>query len=190
MGLDITAYGHLTLYPVHEPDHQGEVTDSPFCYNEDHIQVYPLDRQDFPVQAADLEAGRCYKSPAKRVLWGLDEATEDLVAFRAGSYSGYNVWREQLCEAALGVAPEEVWHNPELYRDRPFYYFINFADNEGQIGPRVSALLAAQFASERAAIEDALTEETLESREYFLSRYDLWQKAFEVASHDGLVDFH
>lgn len=53
--------------------------------------------------------------------------------FRAGSYSGYNDWRNLLSLVMLGVNAENVWNNDEYYKDKPFYYLINFSDCEGYI---------------------------------------------------------
>jgi hypothetical protein len=103
--------------------------------------------------------------------------------FRAGSYSGYNRWREQLSMMALGVMPRIVWNNPDEFEGRPFYEIVHFADNEGVIGPKTSAKLAKDF-------EDHLDKAREELDEYSFGKYEEWLKAFQTAADDGLVQFH
>lgn len=65
----------------------------------------------------------------------------------------------------------------------PFFELIHFADNEGVIGPVVSAKLAKDFRDnyERAkAFGDG----------YWLSKYEKWMAAFEMAADNGAVEFH
>src|SRR4051812_32381386 len=98
MGLDITAYSKVRF--VHD---ESEQTDA--CWDElDHIHVANepvfLPRQD------SLRTG-CYVSD------GTDRH------FRAGSYGGYNEWRERLCAFALQTEPKVVWAAPEDYAGQP-----------------------------------------------------------------------
>jgi hypothetical protein len=109
-------------------------------------------------------------------------ASEERMQFRAGSYSGYNRWREWLSETMLGVPPETVWAAPAEWADKPFFELIYFADNEGVIGPKTSAALAADF---REHADRALATDD----DYFVELYGHWQKAFEMAADDGLVQF-
>lgn len=111
--------------------------------------------------------------------------------FRAGSYGGYNRWREQLCDMAHGVLPEYVWHNFDNYRGLSFAELIHFSDCEGVIGPKTSAKLAADFADWQDRAEKyATTIKDEYDREWFLRKYAEWRKAFEFASQDGAVCFH
>ena len=41
--------------------------------------------------------------------------------FRAGSYSGYNRWRENLSMAIHGVMPSIIWNSPEKYSGKEFF---------------------------------------------------------------------
>lgn len=112
--------------------------------------------------------------------------------FRAGSYSGYNRFREDLCRAALGVEPREVWSSPAAYEEKPFYELINFSDCEGTIGPEAAADLYRDFEDQEAAVlaaaAAALEEQDLE---WFAGLYAEWKNAFRVASEGhGLVEFH
>lgn len=102
--------------------------------------------------------------------------------FRAGSYSGYNRWREQLSMMALGVMPTVVWNNPDEFGGRPFYEIVHFSDCEGVIGPKTSAKLAKDF-------EDHLDKARSDLDEYSFGKYEEWLKAFQTAADDGLVRF-
>lgn len=155
MGLDITAYRQLK--PVECGDEGG-------CL-EDHAHVYG-NGDNFPGRDEGVTPG-CYMFVGEH-------------AFRAGAYSGYNRWREQLAELA-GYTPEEAWS--DAAKGKPFYELVNFSDFEGTIGPVVAMRLAADFAAfqEKAdAHED----------EYFREKYAEWRKAFEMASDNGAVCLH
>ncbi|MBV6343136.1 hypothetical protein [Candidatus Magnetobacterium casense] len=104
-------------------------------------------------------------------------------SFRAGSYSGYNEWRSELCHRALSSSPNEVWENEGKYAGKPFVELIAFSDCEGAIGPKTSAKLSKDFTSCRDLVCDG-------ADEYFVEKYDDWASAFESAQHDGFVIFH
>jgi len=112
--------------------------------------------------------------------------------FRAGSYSGYNMWRTHLCQIALDVPPDDVWEDPEAYDGMPFVELINFSDCEGCIGPKTSAKLAADFRQYGGRLREIAPKQITsdEDRGYFFESYDDWQRAFELASRDGFVIFH
>jgi hypothetical protein len=84
----------------------------------------------------------------------------------------------------LGVEPREVWDNPDKWRDQPFYGLINFADNEGCIGPVWSARLAKEFTEgrERFARHPSVDN-------YDITKYDEWAEAFATAAQNGCVYF-
>ena len=160
MGLDITYYKHLT------PLTEG-------ADPEDGFQ--PYDNPDFPGRMEGLE-DRVYQMP------------EDRHHFRAGSYSGYNAWREELAELAgypLTEGDRGLRHDSGAWdaTEGPFWELINFADNEGTIGPVVSAKLAKDFAAYQ---EKADTHPS----GHFRDLYAQWRIAFEDAAQDGAVDFH
>jgi hypothetical protein len=101
------------------------------------------------------------------------------LSFRAGSYSGYNAWRNELSEFAQGRPAEEVWADPQ----GPFAELIIFSDCLGCIGPKTSAKLLQDFRefAARARKEQGL---------FFFKLYELWLCAFELASDGGMVVFH
>lgn len=154
MGLDITYHAHM------QPADAGASGDD---YDHFHAYVNPA----FPEVADGIVDEQLYR--------GIESG-----GFRAGSYGGYNVWRDQLAVLAGYESAKAVWANPE---PGPFVELINFSDCEGIIGPRTSAKLAADFAAfqkKADAHED----------DWFRSRYAEWRKAFETAADSGCVEFH
>lgn len=163
MGLDITAYSYLA--PV------GKHTDE-WCEDEYHVEAYAYDSfpQSFrgiPILGNDLHGlsgyieGRCF-------AW--TEGTETH-QFRAGSYHGYNVWREDLRQQ----------FNPNNDPDGPFYELIWFADNEGSIGPDAAKDLLADFENHA---------DLYQGDEYEREKYSDWTRACQLAANGGLIHFH
>jgi len=180
MGLDITAYPAAELTPEHTYDPDA-------CYEAGHRRAFCYAGHEHAARGLALDAdvdaatgirwGRCYQ---------VDEA--GAFGFRAGSYGGYNDFRERLSRYALGVPPQSVWSDPAAWRDRPFYELVNFADNEGTIGPAAAADLAADFATERDRVRPKLAHAA--SGDWYQAKYDAWQRAFALAAHHGIVVFH
>ena len=97
--------------------------------------------------------------------------------FKAGSYGGYNEWRETLCRIAIGTSPKEVWARPDAYRDQSLYELIDFSDCEGVIGAKTCAKLAVDLAE-------------LEAHRDEIWNYGGWLKAFQKAADHGFLVFH
>lgn len=75
--------------------------------------------------------------------------TGALVLHGQWSYAGYHEVRALLSMAAFGVEPEAVWENPAEFADHPLsdlVPLIDFADNEGAIGPVTAGKVAAALA--------------------------------------------
>lgn len=105
---------------------------------------------------------------------GYYEHDNDPWMFCAGSYSRYNHWRNRLAALADGD---------------DFIELIQFADNEGVIGPAVSAKLAKDFAGyDKKAKRFGYIDEK-DEREYFYRKFNDWRKAFETAAQNGCVVF-
>lgn len=170
MGLDISVYEKAELTDPHEQ------TDE--CWDNGHQWAFCYDGMEQSLRG--LVPERCYYTRGGKYF-----------GFRAGSYGGYNQWREALSLAALGVAPELVWQHPDDYRDKPFYELVNFADNEGTIGPEAAQDLYQDFVDQESKIlafwADNFDQNT---REWFEQKYDDWIKAFDLARGTGLVAFH
>ena len=160
MGLDISASRSAKLVRDNaDKDYDG--------YDDglQHVYVNPA----FPAQADGMVSGWYKMDP------------EDEVDFRAGSYSGYNLWREQLA-ALVDINPRDVW-NAQQPPSGPFVELINFSDCEGVIGPVTSAKLARDFAEHQAKAD-------AHEDEWFRTRYVHWREAFELAARGGCVRFH
>lgn len=110
--------------------------------------------------------------------------------FCAGSYSGYNRFREMLSEAILDVTPRVVWQDPDKFDGSPMVELINFSDCEGFFGPSISEKLAKDFKENREKFERFINEEVDFDREYYMRKYDDWTKGFEVAAKGGVLIFH
>lgn len=173
MGLDITWHRGLTMAAGNEGfDEDGEIRDG-----DGWVQFYV--NPDFPGRADDIVDRAAYRS-------------EDSDGFRAGSYGGYNHWREQLAVLAGYPAGQyEQWGNSWDSHcvpcwngaTGPFSELINFSDCEGVIGTAVSSKLARDFAEHQAKADT-------HPDERFRERYASWREAFEKASDRGCVEFH
>jgi hypothetical protein len=163
MGLDITAYRRL--YRA-EADHQRAVT----------VYVNP----DFPQRAPEFKSDVSYV-PAERL------------EFRAGSYSGYGSWREELAKLAGYPAVKDGTERLHGHEERhshgawaassgPFWELIDFSDCEGALGTSVCAKLLKDFVDydERAHAIGG----------WFYDRYQLWHKAMSLGADSGAVCFH
>jgi hypothetical protein len=179
MGLDVTAYSRLKPVGQHEKDpakNEGEpggIND--WCYYDNHVQVFAYDTfpQSFrgiPILGADRQflLGGCYEITA---------ATQE-ERFHAGSYSGYNMWRDYL----------RSQFNPRQEPDLPFYELIFFADNEGSIGPDAARDLLTDF-REHANRYDPPGSIQPEC-DYYRQKYASWTRACELAADGGLIRFH
>lgn len=166
MGLDITAYRQLQGPVSQDQDEDGpwlSATDSAFIARTD-----------------GLEEG-AYASAAEEF------------DFRAGSYGGYNQWRDELAKLAgypamrhaPSYGPPRDLHAASAWQadSGPFWELINFSDCEGTIGPKTSAKLAADFAAHQEKAD-------AHAEGWFRELYAKWRKAFEMAADGGAVSFH
>lgn len=160
MGLDITAYKNLKVVENPELDEYGDIKNWRTEWTPGESMKWS--EEHFPGRGEGVD-------PDKFYTW------EKSFSFRAGSYSGYGWWRRKL---------------EEFKGDSAFQELINFADNEGTIGPVVSKKLAEDFNEHAgAAIEFALTS-LGDAWEVWIELYDEWKTAFEMASENGAVNFH
>lgn len=169
MGLDITAYSKIKIVPDGFKD--GDVID---WYNHFSIYINP----HFQTHSQGLQEG---------VAYSYDKSH----GFRAGSYSGYNGWREQLAKMAGYPAIErprfdqkETRHDAGAFAatSGPFWELINFSDCEGAFGETVCKKLLADF--------DQFASEAEKDDSYFKERYRDWHKAIRLGADGGCVCFH
>ena len=168
MGLDVSAYRGIKLIDTCDSDEWETKHDW-----DSTIHLYPAYVDDSPYPK-HLEGGNLVPNGVYTY--------EEAVGFRAGSYSGYNNWREALSIFALGVRPTIVWHDAARFQDRPFYYLINFSDCEGIITGNAAKALLADF--------DAHSEQCHSLAPDLVYTYDNFHAAFRLAVQDGFVYFH
>ncbi|WCF11397.1 hypothetical protein NDS46_31055 (plasmid) [Paenibacillus thiaminolyticus] len=161
MGLDIKVYKNLK--EVQEPkfDEYGDLLNMETEWKPGESMEWS--EKHFPGRGQGIESQRVYN-------W------EDSFRFRAGSHSAYSWWRDKL---------------NEFMGDTAFQELINFADNEGVIGPVVSKKLAKDFAEnlEKAReFSNKLNEEGYNGT-FWIESYENWKEAFEMAAHNGAVEF-
>ncbi|MDQ0035887.1 hypothetical protein J2W30_003660 [Variovorax boronicumulans] len=177
MGLDITAYRRLTLRDS-SINEDGEAVD-PITGEtlDDCLRVFA--NPGFPGREEGL---------IDRAVYAYEES-DDVLGM---SYGRYNAWRESLAklagypltEVTERFGPSRMLHAGACWAGAtgPFSELINFADNEGTIGPVVAAKLARDFAEfeERAkAIGD----------DFYQAFLDL-KRGSEMAADSGALDFH
>jgi len=174
MGLDITAHERIVLRADLDRHAMEQLYKPSQPWRFDWLYPFP-GQGEFATRADGIVEG-CY------------ESTGEIHTFGAGSYSGYNRWREQLA-LMLGTTPEAIWRDP---KPGPFVELINFGDNEGVIGPKTSAKLAADFAQWASKAETFGVGLGLAEGPWFIAKYRDWQRAFEIAARHGAgcVHFH
>lgn len=168
MGLDITAYRKLTKTDAAELGDDGWPKDYMNFWRARHVAST---ENEFLGRTEGVEQDAAYSFASR-------------MDFRAGSYSGYNDWRDNLAKVAGHESAQAAWDKPPP-DGSPFWELINFFDNEGIIGPMVSAKLAADFAAHKDAAERLWGPDS-----WFFGLYCTWQKAFEIAADGGAVNFH
>lgn len=200
MGLDISYYSNVE----HIPPNKVPKGVKPFNKEFDEWDkqypnhyLYYIDKKNtnWPKHLEGLENG-----------WYLVPRTLGTNSFRAGSYSGYNEWRDDLALAAgFSGGAQEVWSledesiigKPE---SPPFSELINFSDSDGIIGPKLSKKLYNDFINNEGKIKENIDmwflkvhpykEYDIRDMEWFFAKYDDWKEAFKVASENGFVSFH
>ncbi|WP_122448718.1 hypothetical protein [Pseudomonas viridiflava] len=173
MGLDISVFLKLAEAPEAARDSDGNLADY-----ETHREFY--DNPDFPGRIEGLKPEMVYR---------IGEHGDGLCA---GSYGGYNRWRNELAQMAGYPLTEYDTHygkKAEGYDagawaagSGPFFEQIQFSDCEGTIGPVVSAKLAKDYE------EFAERAESVGGR--FWEKYQEWRAAFDAAADGGAVVFH
>lgn len=166
MGLDITAYKNVVLVDTLSDTEEYEDKYGDDWQKYDYVHRY----QDFPDRLPPIQVGGVY-------------TFEDRFSFRAGSYSGYSEWREQLSLMALGIEPRVIWNNYAKFAGQPFAELIHFSDAEGHLGSEVCKKLLKDFEVFQAKADQ-------HEDEWFREKYRDWRKAFEFAANNGYIDFH
>ena len=151
MGLDITAYRNIKIV-------EGEESEYYFANS-------------------GFKQSNMTNIENKEIQIDFDESFD----FRAGSYSGYNIFRNELCLASNNITAEQLWSLQD--ETLKFYWLINFSDCEGYIGTSYCKILYDEFVKYEEEVKIKLDE-------YYHGKYDDFKEAFKVGASDGLVDFH
>jgi len=182
MGLDISYYSHISL----KCDIKNDDNDYDYA-------IRTNNNNNFNYQLGSLKKDKYYyTTPSSK--YG---------SFRAGSYSGYNYWRNELAILIGYDNDENVWKDNsfdpiKIYNNRkdklksingekielvkPFLELIFFSDCEGVIGPDVSKKLYDDFCNYENIAK-------LHPDKNFYDLYLKWKEAFKVASDNGAVCF-
>lgn len=169
MGLDITVYEFSVPTSHQSLCKQGIPVE--WCEDPNHVRAWAY--AGFEQSLSGLDAGRCYS---------IDVVGQNSMGFRAGSYGGYNNWRNQLCRVVNGIPVSTLWTNADNHHDTPFFELINFADNEGCIGPLAAGQLYRDFVDNRHKVTNEDSD--------FIQLYDTWTDACELAAGSGVIIFH
>ena len=174
MGLDITAYSRLAFIERLEPvgDRWAQEIWEDKYWGTDQQTVYVAWFDEFTGRRAPLEI------PPERCVDVYSYVHR--VAFRAGSYSGYNWWRNELALLSSGMSAKNVWSSG---KDVPFYELINFSDAEGVIGSVACKELLGDF-------EKFSSDAQRHKDPWFWEAYQLWHNAAQLGADDGMIDFH
>ncbi len=158
MGLDISVYTNLraATLPIDE-DNWVDAEGEEFLHNEGH---------------SFLE--RCPELNEPQI-------GEYVCGFRAGSYTGYNRFRDQLAFKVSGKPAEDYWNAGT--ENLPMHDMINFSDCEGYIGTASCKRLADQFTEHLPGL--------VFDDPYFNQKVREWAIAFKIAAdNNGCVVFH
>lgn len=180
MGVDISAYKNLTRIDCKLDSNNDPADEKILEAVEDGDYIQPYKNPDFPGRADEIQDQNVY-------------SYEDSANFFSASYGYYGKLRDTLAEIA-GYALEEYKdsfggvspsHCMECWRGGtgPFSELINFSDCEGIIGRKVSKKLLNDFNDFQEKAEKL-------NNGHFMAFYNGMKSAFEMASDDGIVDFH
>lgn len=189
MGLDIAAASHLKYVrpiPKRKALEQldAELAEKGKSLSDAYFIVWPNGR-DFRARLGGMKTG-LYEYTKKSRRHG----------FRAGAYSYYNWWRNELSVFALDEEAEDVWMEPRFYRGEPFVELIDFTDCDGRIGTSVCAKLAADFTAWAARAKRYASKVTHPEAPDdpdvgagWLANYRDFARAFKLAAKNGALKF-
>ena len=169
MGLDVTAYERAERISGHEPtddDHDHGIIEA-FAY-----AVFDRALDGMGDTVLDTRTGvDCLSAGYWRT--GGDEATAQT------SYAGYGLYRDRLARAVIGMEYRKLLNFIGQHGDAPYFDLLNFADNEGVIGPVAARRLADDFASTPVKFDEA----------WMNKFHDDLRDCFDLAADTGLALF-
>jgi hypothetical protein len=185
MGLDISYYRKVTLVEAITLE-QLKAKDWKHPLYDDGKHVFLWNAEEFEERGDGLVAGFYLKSPWKNDYNLRTQHETEGGRFGAGSYHGYNLWREWLA-GLVYVTPQAVWKGaiPSHFGE-----IINFPDNEGFIGPKTSAKLAKDFEAFAEKVKTVRSAQPSIEPSWKADLFFDFMKAFQNAAGEGIVDFH
>jgi len=157
MGLDVTGYSELKK-----------------CNEDDCEEMY--------VSSGDWE-----QSNMKEFEGEIKCSVEDTYDFRAGSYGGYNRFRDELCKTINNVSAQSLWSLAETQKDvaidMPFFWLINFTDCDGYIGTSFCEILYNDFCNYEEVFVAKCEDDS------YIEKYLDFKEAFKLGKNNGLVIF-
>lgn len=190
MGLDITAVSNVKILDT-RPEYDEEIENA--WGTEDYVHQDWIN-EHFPHAVPAEYHGKRF------LLWQETDESESH-SFRAGSYSGYGLFRSTLAGAFLGTKDLYMdrdeqngdWEKVHRAEGNPFYELINFSDCEGVFFGPVCEKLYNDFETHR----DFFVEWVGGNNPYpaweaqgWINRYDDWLRGFDLARRDGVLSFH
>ncbi|WP_323016426.1 hypothetical protein [Castellaniella sp.] len=168
MGLDITAYSKIGDFI------EAEITDATDALIDARKARLLWVNPDFPGRADPITKTGVYAIP--------DDAQK--FHFCAGSYSGYNQWRNELARIAGYEDAGEKRYDRGCWAKGigPFHELIDFSDCEGVIGADVAKRLAVDFCDFAGS--------AMQQNNDFTRTYLDFMHVFRMAEHGGVVIFH
>lgn len=163
MGLNVTAYGKLKKIEQEE-DIQFGSFGLPVNERIKSFFVNP----DYPYHISGINPDFYYLCKG------------EMFSFRAGSYAGFNEWKNQLAQLAGFKNRQDYWNKKPI---AAFSELINFSDSDGSIAYIVASKLAKDFQE-----YDTLAKAS--NIPFFYEAYRNWKRACEIATKDGIISFH
>lgn len=159
MGLDIHAWSQAERLEPRDDDD--------YCDEFDVCVAYVIS-PEFHASLAGLDDGSMYRGSGEE-------------AHFSASYSGYNRLRDAISLAGIGVGARQVWGDAERHSEHPLFPLVNFADNEGTIGPLAAARIHEGLTA--TGVRDLVGTDA-----WALRQFDNLVEAFRVGS-TGMVVF-
>jgi len=148
--------------------------------------------EEFTFGVGDDFKERCHSFPLTNGMGKVYLTAESVEgSFRAGSYRGYNQFRDILCKAIHGISADDFWSSGRYWGSEAFGALIDFSDCEGTICYSVAAELYRDFKEYKTIFKKYVKENCDDSEDsiYYIDKYNEWMSALKIASDKGLVIF-
>ncbi len=171
MGLDCTAYDSVNLVEKISLAQLNELADRDDLYERVDL-TFLFNHKVFADRGDGLPDG--FYSFGKKI------------EFCAGSYGGYShYYRESLAKIS-GISCDEIYQDPEKYKNIPFFEQIKFPDNEGFLGPRTCKKLLADYENYRINVRKIMKK----AQYNWFETYDEFLRGLKFVGENGVLRFH